>query len=101
NLTPNEDVLLASCTPDLFATHAAYELVKKGMPFRDAYKEIGLNLDKIPEYDVVEVLKSSNHEGGPGNLQLGKIIAAIEEEKKWWSGKKEKYEKAISELQKK
>ncbi|HSW47853.1 MAG TPA: argininosuccinate lyase, partial [Candidatus Saccharimonadales bacterium] len=46
NLTPNEDVLLASCTPDLFATHAAYELVKKGMPFRDAYKEIGLNLDK-------------------------------------------------------
>ncbi len=65
NLTPNEDVLLKSCTPDMFAAHAAYLLVKKGMPFRDAYKEIGMSLDKIPQFDVVEVLKSSNHQGGP------------------------------------
>lgn len=100
NLTPNEDVLLKSCTPDMFAAHAAYLLVKKGMPFRDAYKEIGLHLDKIPQFDVVEVLKSSNHEGGPGNLQLGKITDAIEEEKKWWSEKKEIYQTAISNLQK-
>lgn len=99
NLTPNKEVLLKSCTPDMFAAHAAYLLVKKGMPFRDAYKEIGLHLDKIPQFDVVEVLKSSNHEGGPGNLQLEKIVTAIEEEKKWWSGKKEKYNKAIIELQ--
>ncbi len=31
----------AAMTPELFATEKAYELVKKGMPFRDAYKEVG------------------------------------------------------------
>ncbi len=35
----------ASCkkalTPELYATEEAYKLVKMGMPFRDAYKEIG------------------------------------------------------------
>ena len=100
NLTPNEYVLLASCTPDMFAAHAAYLLVKKGMPFRDAYKEIGSHLDTIPQFDVIEVLKSSNHEGGPGNLQLEKIMESINEEKKWWSEKKRKYQTAITELQK-
>ena len=100
SLKVNKEVLERSMTSDLFATHAVYELVKKGMPFRDAYKEIGLNLDNVEKYNPVEVLKASNHEGGPGNLQLSKIIDAVEEEKKWWSKKKEKYEKAIEELQK-
>lgn len=100
SLTPNEESLLAACTPDLFAAHAAYLLVKKGMPFRDAYKEVGLSLEKIPQFDVVEVLKSSNHEGGPGNLQLEKIIESINNEKEWWNDKKSKYENAIAQLQK-
>jgi argininosuccinate lyase len=98
SLEVNKEALEKAMTPDLFAAHAAYELVKKGMPFRDAYKEIGLHLDKIPEYDPVAVLKESNHEGGPGNLGLSKIVEAIDEDKKWWRGKKEKYESAISEL---
>ena len=28
-------------TKELYATEAAYKLVKQGIPFRDAYKEIG------------------------------------------------------------
>ena len=30
-----------ACTPELYATEQAYELVKQGVPFREAYKTIG------------------------------------------------------------
>lgn len=36
----NDESCQKAMTRELFATEEAYELVKKGMPFRDAYKEI-------------------------------------------------------------
>ncbi|MFA7278282.1 MAG: argininosuccinate lyase [Candidatus Gracilibacteria bacterium] len=41
NLQVNREILEQACTPDLYATDEAYRLVKNGMPFRDAYREIG------------------------------------------------------------
>lgn len=41
NLTPNQEKLNKSMTGDLFAAEKAFELVKKGMPFRKAYQKIG------------------------------------------------------------
>lgn len=38
NLEPKIDNLEKACTPELYATHEAYELVKSGMTFREAYK---------------------------------------------------------------
>lgn len=32
------------CTPELYATQKAYELVRKGVPFRDAYKQVAAEL---------------------------------------------------------
>jgi argininosuccinate lyase len=40
-LRVNADQCAASLTDDVYATERAYELVKKGIPFRDAYKTIG------------------------------------------------------------
>ncbi len=40
NLKVNKANCKKGLTGDVYATHLAYELVKKGMPFRDAYKEI-------------------------------------------------------------
>lgn len=40
NLTPNEKELKESMTEELYAAEKAYKLVKKGMPFRDAYIKI-------------------------------------------------------------
>ncbi len=45
-LKVNKAKCAAAMTPELFATHRAYELVKKGMPFRDAYKKISEELQK-------------------------------------------------------
>ncbi|PIZ76503.1 argininosuccinate lyase [Candidatus Peregrinibacteria bacterium CG_4_10_14_0_2_um_filter_38_24] len=74
-LIPNEKSLYKDMTPELFATHKAFALVKKGKNFRDAYREVGLNLDKmrIDKDNIVKMLKESQHQGGAGNLQLDKL----------------------------
>ncbi|MBI5001808.1 argininosuccinate lyase [Candidatus Woesearchaeota archaeon] len=41
NLKINREKCSAAMTSELYATEEAYALVKKGMPFRQAYKEIG------------------------------------------------------------
>jgi argininosuccinate lyase len=98
SMEPNKEVLEKACTPDLFATHEAFLLVQKGMPFREAYRKVGLALDKIPNHDPSTIIKASNHSGGPGNLQLQTITKAIEEEQKWWKGKETNYQNAITQL---
>ena len=40
-LRVHADQCAASLTDEVYATERAYELVKKGVPFRDAYKTIG------------------------------------------------------------
>ena len=37
----NKEICEKAMTSELYATEEAYKLVKKGMPFRDAYKEVG------------------------------------------------------------
>jgi argininosuccinate lyase len=37
----NKEKLASAMTPELFATQEAYKLVKKGISFRQAYKEVG------------------------------------------------------------
>jgi len=78
HLIPNEDILLEDMTPELFATHVAFEKVKQGESFRDAYVEVGQNLDKIviDKNNIEKMLKESRHQGGAGNLQLDKIKEA-------------------------
>ncbi len=79
NLKPNEKELLKDMTKELFAAHKAFELVKKGMSFRDAYREIGSHLKdiKIDKKKIVEMLKESRHQGGTGNLGLNKLEKEI------------------------
>ena len=77
NIEPNKEVLTKSMLgcPGLFAAHKAFEKVKEGMTFRDAYREIGSNISdiKVTEEDIDRMLKMSVHQGGTGNLGLDKI----------------------------
>lgn len=81
NIRPNEEVLMKSMLdcPGLFAAHKAFEKVKEGMTFRDAYREVGSHIDdiKVTPEDVRAWLKMSTHQGGTGNLGLDKIEAEI------------------------
>jgi len=70
NLTPNKEKLLSSLTPEIFATHRAFELVKKDIPFREAYQMVGSSNQDIRIKDIDKLLKLSTHIGGTGNLGL-------------------------------
>ena len=69
-LKVNKDKLKEGFTPDIFATDEALRLVASGKSFRDAYKEVGLNLDKLSNEDPVKALKKRTSTGTPGNLNL-------------------------------
>jgi argininosuccinate lyase len=43
-LTINREACERACTPDIYATARVCELVKKGMPFRDAYRQVATEL---------------------------------------------------------
>lgn len=82
NLKVNKEKCLAGFTPEIFATDAALELVAKGVSFRDAYVEVGINVDKLGQRDPIESIKSRTHIGSTGNLGLDisrKEVEAIRE----------------------
>ena len=69
-IKPNAKVLIKSLTTEMFANHEANKLVKKGMPFREAYQQVKENLDKLTVPDPVKAIKEVVSLGGPGNLGL-------------------------------
>jgi argininosuccinate lyase len=57
----------------LFSVEAVNELVNKGIPFRDAYAQIGNQINKGEfNYDTTKTLKHT-HEGSISNLCNDKI----------------------------
>ena len=98
SIKPNVEVLIKSCTPELYATHFSYELVKKGMPFRKAYSEIKQNLSQLKSPDPVTFLKLSNHSGGTNNLKLDLISKELSKQNIYWKKTKQEFEKVISLL---
>ncbi|MCX6819197.1 MAG: argininosuccinate lyase [Candidatus Aenigmarchaeota archaeon] len=74
NLKANKENLTAAFIPRIFAADKALELVAKGIPFRDAYKEIEYNflgLDNTT--DPSESIKLRSHIGSTGRLGVEKI----------------------------
>jgi argininosuccinate lyase len=62
----------------LFSVEAVNELVNKGIPFREAYKTVGGQIEKNEfSYDFSKGLKHT-HEGSIGNLQNDRIAAEME-----------------------
>lgn len=98
NVKVNKEKLVESFTPELYATDRVLELVKEGFPFRDAYKDVGINLETLSNKDPVENIKSKTHTGATGNLGLEKIGKTIKEEEKELLSKKESYKKKIDLL---
>ncbi len=82
-LIVNPDKLRAGFTPEIFATDEALELVGKGMPFREAYKQVGQHLDKLGKRDPGEALDRKTSTGATGNLRLDisrKAVHSLEAE---------------------
>ena len=78
NIVVNEDILSDEKYKFLFSVEEVNRLVLSGMPFRDAYKKVGLDIAEgnyRPQTTLHHV-----HEGSLGNLCLEEISANMEKE---------------------
>lgn len=82
-LQVNQQQCIASFTTELFATDKVLTLVKEGVPFREAYKQVGHELEKVAYCDPVENILSKTHQGATGNLGLNLSLEKIETHRKW------------------
>jgi argininosuccinate lyase len=82
-LVVNEPALRAAFAPEIFATDRALELVSEGIPFRDAYREVGRSLETLAGRDPVQSIARTTSTGAPGNLRLDVGRAAAAKEAQW------------------
>lgn len=94
----NKEICIKSFTPELFATDHVLALAKEGKPFRDAYKDVGNNLDSVPcENPVINIL-AKKHLGATGNLGLAISDERISIVKQWLLGEGDKWEAVKASL---
>ena len=72
-IEPDEEKMADSCSPELFATDIAYDLVRSGTAFRDAYREIAGKIADLPGQDPKAHLEHRTHQGTHGDLRLGRV----------------------------
>ena len=83
----------------LFSVDAVNELVKKGMPFREAYKKVG---EEISSGNFVRPKKVSyTHEGSIGNLKNDVIVREMNAVRNNFRKESAKVQRALINLQKK
>ena len=69
-LVVHPDKLTAGFTSDIYATDDAIALVEQGYTFRDAYKQVGMNLDQVKIRNPEDLLARRTSVGYAGNLGL-------------------------------
>ncbi|MFC1641313.1 argininosuccinate lyase [Myxococcota bacterium] len=84
--------------PEIYATDAALELVAEGMPFRDAYRSIGLNLDQLSARDPLEAIRKKTHTGTTGNLRLDVAETGLALARRTIDSKAECYQQKLAAL---
>ncbi len=70
NLEWDKEKMTAAISADMYATDRAVELTSSGVPFRDAYRQVGDELEQLEKRDPQQSLADRVSLGGPGNLGL-------------------------------
>jgi argininosuccinate lyase len=79
-LQPDEGRLREGFTADVYATDRALELAARGVPFRDAYRTVGADLQALEKGDPDEAIRRRTYPGTTGNLGLERSARQV---KKW------------------
>jgi len=98
HLQVNEEALRRGCTPEIFAADRALELSLQGVPFRDAYREVARQLDRLRPDDPTESLRRRAHQGTAVQLGLEEARAWMERERRAWTQREEALEGALRRL---
>lgn len=82
-LQVNQEQCIKSFTPELFATDKVLSLVKEGIAFRDAYRQVAHELDKVQLSNPIENILSKTHQGATGNLGIELSLQKMDEYRQW------------------
>jgi argininosuccinate lyase len=78
NIEVKDDILKDEKYKYLFSVEAVNQLVNKGIPFREAYKQVGDQIEKKEfNFDTTQALHHT-HEGSIGNLSNDLIEKSME-----------------------
>jgi argininosuccinate lyase len=77
NISVKDNILDDPRYKYLFSVEAVNELVNKGIPFRDAYKQVGNQIEK-GDFNFDSKKLHHTHEGSIGNLSNRKIVEEME-----------------------
>jgi argininosuccinate lyase len=78
NISVSKDILKEEKYKYIFTVEAVNQLVNKGIPFRDAYRQVGNQVnDGTFHFDPSQPLQHT-HEGSLGNLMNEEIVEAME-----------------------
>ena len=94
----NRRRLTEAFTPEIFATDAAYEAVAAGKSFRDAYREVGLNLGALENRDPAAALRARTSTGTPGALCLETLFSSLSELKQKQEDENSRFSTALKSL---
>lgn len=94
----NRRRLTEAFTPEIFATDAAYEAVAAGKSFRDAYREVGLNLGALENRDPAAALRARTSTGTPGALRLETLFSSLSELKQKQEDENSRFSTALKSL---
>lgn len=75
----DRDRMRAALSPEVFATDHAYNLVREGVPFREAYRRAAEQYADLPLPDLQQVVSQRTATGAPGNLNLSAATTRIEQ----------------------
>ncbi len=100
NLKINENKLVNAFNSQIFAADEALNMVSKGTPFRDAYKNVELNFLHPPKglQNPKQVIKERTHTGTTGNLGVENLQKQIIKEKDMLLAEKEKFKDTVDRL---
>jgi argininosuccinate lyase len=97
-LEVHESRLAEAFVPEIYATDRALELVAGGMGFRDAYREVGRNLDRLEAGDPYQAIRSRRYPGSTGNLNLEPAEQAIAERRRRLESRAGKIQRRLRNL---
>lgn len=98
SLKVNKDKVKKALTPDIFATDYTFDLVKKGVPFRDAYRDVAGHIDELEGIDPDKNVKSKKHAGATGNLRLNLNQKDLKQHEIWLNKEKAFLDKTFKNL---
>jgi argininosuccinate lyase len=97
-LTVNGDALRRAFSPEIFATDEAYLQVVRGKSFRDAYRDVGLNLEKLKALDPAQTIRNRQSTGTAGNLRLDIPCRENSDFAAFFSGERRKVTQILEKL---